>query len=102
MCHAYNEKREKRNNGKNKTWQSKKHQNTWRKTKQQIPGNIWNRYNQANRDERKSKKVAHQQKKWKNKLCNRNHIKGINAYAVCKILWTLLKMDKGETQIDGP
>ena len=37
------------------------------------------------------------------KFCRRNLIKGINTGVVspCKILWTILKMDKGRTQTNG-
>ena len=34
------------------------------------------------------------------KLCHWNLMKGINT--LCKVLWTILKMDKGETQTNGP
>ena len=40
----------------------------------------------------------------KTKVCSRNLIKGINTLAVslCKILGTILKIDKGGTQTNGP
>ena len=40
-------------------------------------------------------------RKLKTKLCSRNFIKGMYIWSVplCKKLWTILKMDKGETQI---
>ena len=56
MYHADNEKRERRNNGRNKTTESGNHQNTWRK-KITITCEYWKQTpTKKNKDERKSKK----------------------------------------------
>ena len=49
-------KKRKWNSGRNRTTQLEKYQNTWRKRKLQIPGNIRSGYYQGNGDKRKSKK----------------------------------------------
>ena len=56
MCHAHNEKRKMTNNRRNRTAKSRKNQNTWRKWKLRILGNIRSEHHQTSRDKRKNKK----------------------------------------------
>ena len=56
LCHAVNEKWENRNNGKNKSAKSEKHQNAYRKGKLQVLMNSINERHKTNRDERRRKK----------------------------------------------
>ena len=91
----------KRETSKRNTF-SENHQLTSRK-KLQVLGNIGSRH-QNNIEELKEKLrkgyLKRTRKLLKTKLCRRNLMKGINTWAApppCKILWTLLKMDKWRT-----
>ncbi len=52
-----------RNNRRNRTVQSKKHQNTWRKIKIKIPGNIRSDYHQSKMNEKRKKRVPQKNEK---------------------------------------
>ena len=103
MCRAYSEKREQRNNGRNRTALSGKCKNTWRKTKLQILGSG---YHQTNKDVKKSKKEVTQkrQKASRNQILlveshQRNIQQGSPSWMIIE---TIPKMDKEETQTNGP
>ena len=79
-------KGKKRNNGKNNTPKSEKHQNTCKKIKLQVLGNTGNRHHQTEMKEKVKKRVPqknnNKKKLLKMKFCSRNLIKGINTWAV--------------------
>ena len=54
MCHASNEKRETTHDGRKRTTESRKNQNTRRKGNLQINGNTGSRHHQTSEDERKN------------------------------------------------
>ena len=60
MCHAYNEKRETTNDGRNRTTKSRKNQNAQRKGNLQILGNIGSEHNLKCGNERKKFPKIHQ------------------------------------------
>ena len=79
MCHVNDEKVEKQKNGRNRTTKLGKYRKSWKKWKLQVSGNIWTRYHQTNRNERKRKKMVPQTNKkmsQKTNLCSRNLMKG--------------------------
>ena len=57
MCHAYNEKWEKRNNRRNRITISGKNQNIWRKKKLQVLGNNGCKCHPRSKDERKNNEL---------------------------------------------
>ena len=57
ISYTHNQKWKKTNNGRNKTAKLRKKQNTWRKGKLQVIGNIGNEHHQTNGDERKILRV---------------------------------------------
>ena len=56
MCSAYNQKRERTDNGRNRTVKSRKNQNAWRKGNLRVLRNIESSHHQTSGDERKNKK----------------------------------------------
>ena len=56
MYQADNEKWKKTNNRRNKTTKSRKNQDTWKKWKLQVCGNIGSKHHQKSGDERKNNK----------------------------------------------
>ena len=104
MRHVHNEKWKKTNNGRNRTAKSRKNQNTWRKGKLQLLGNIGSEHHQTSEDERKNKKRIAQtsEKISRNQTLQQNfHQRDKHLGSPpCKILGTSLLMDKGRTQIN--
>ena len=106
MCHANNEKWKKTNNGRNRTTKSGKNQNDQRKGNLQVIGNIGSGHYRTSGDERKIKKedLTQARKQLETKLCKRNLIKWVNTWVgpPCMILGSILEMDEGRTQTNGP
>ena len=104
MCHAYNKKWQKRNNCRNRTAKSGKHQNAWREGKILVLGNIRGRHYQTEMKEKIRKEYFKRTRKFlETKLCCRNLIKGINNWAVLLIRYSepFLKWTREELeQID--
>ena len=103
MCHAYNKKCKKSDNGRNRTSNSRKNQNAHKKGNLQVLRNIGGRHHQISGDKIKKWKKGYlrlTRKLLETKLCSRNLRKGI--INPCKIPGTILKMNEGITQTNGP
>ena len=92
MCHAHNEKWKKTNNRKNRIAKSRKHQKSRKKRK--------------SGDERKTKTKEHLRQMKKNSrnqtLQQKSHQRNKHLdCSPCKILRTILKMDKERNQTNG-
>ena len=89
-----------------------KHQNAWRKEKLQVLENIGSKHHQTNWDEKRKKKkrppphkTAPQNKKtfWKQVPRKKTHQRNKHMWnPPYKLLWTILKMEKGRTRLNEP
>ena len=106
MCHSYKKKCEKRDNGRNRTAKSRKNQNARRKENLKVQGILEvDTIKQVKMKEKiKIKNLRRTRKLLETKLCIRNLIKVINTWGPppCNILRTILKMDEGIIQTNGP
>ena len=106
MYHVDNEKWGKRNNREKRTAKLGKNQNSQRKRKLQILGNIGSRHYQTSRDERKSKNRVPQKNKktsWNQALQQKSHQRNKHlGSSPCKIQWTIFKIVKEGTQTNRP
>ena len=106
MWYARNEKWEKINNGKNRTTNSKKNLNAWRKEKLQVLGDIESEHHRTSGNEIKIKKRVPQmnEKASRNQtLLQKFHQKDKpSGSPLYKLFETILKMEKGRTQINAP
>ena len=105
MCHAYNEKWKKINNGRNASVESRNNRDPWIERKLQILGNIRSGRHQKKGNERKIRKgyLRRTRKLLKTQLPQKSHQR--NKYLgcpSCKILGTILKMNEELTQTNGP
>ena len=111
MWHAHNGKWEKRNNRRGITTKSGGYENAWRKGKLQVLGNAGSGYSQTRRKKIEIKNSTSEDKKKtaRNQILRDfnassslewNQIKGMNNLTIspCKIVWTILNVDKRGTE----
>ena len=103
MYHTNNEKWGKKNNRKNRTTKSGKHQKIYKKENYKYPRTLEvdNIKQPVIKEKVRKKYLKRMRKIKKTKFGSRNLIKGIHSCSLpCKILWTILKMDKRGTKMD--
>ena len=106
MRDSDNEKWKNKNNGRNRTTKLRKNPNVRRKGKLQVFWNIGSGHNQTSRNGRKNKKRVSQtnentspnQTLHRESHQNSKHLDSPS----CKILWTILNIDKRRTQRNRP
>ena len=109
MCHAHNEKWQKRYNGRNRTAKSRKNQNSWRKRKLQVLGDFRRGHQQTSGDRKKmrqsnEKTFRNQTLQQKSQLRDKKNIWAvlIIRYSVLFLKWTKeeLKWTRGQKVVD--
>ena len=99
MCNSNNEKWKKKNNGRNRTANSRKYQNALRNGKLQVLGNKVGTIKHADMKEKLRKEYLRRSRKLlKTKLCSRNPVKCINTWAAPLVRYsgTFLKLIREE------